>query len=274
MAKIIRKIVNLQGTTIFFRDTEIGKKSILCLHGRWGRGETWTDFIARYSNKFRIIAPDQRGHGLSDKPDSKYSVEEMANDMVRLLEYLGIDKAIVIGHSMGGYIAGYIAASYPSYVSKLVILDKSAAGPNKPKKQETSNKEIYDPITKDWKMPFSTFQEAEEKIKSISESELSYRYFMSSLIEKIDGYHMMFSPLAMARNIADYTDWYDLLPNIQCKTLLLRSNGSGAVSQKDFEKMSNAISDCESYGIDTNEHNIHLASKKLLYKHMDNFLYT
>ncbi len=271
MAKILRKIVNLGSISIFYRDTEVGEQSILCLHGRWGRGETWIDFISRYSNIFRIIAPDQRGHGLSEKPESTYSVEEMADDMIRLIDHLGIGQTILIGHSMGGHIAGYIAANYPKYVKKLAILDKSASGPQKIE-QENLKRKIFDPITENWEMPFSTFQEAEEQINAIAESELSYRYFMNSLIETADGYQMMFSPMAMARNIAEYTDWFDLLPKIQCRTTLIRAKGSEAVSDNDFIKMRKAINSCNTFDIDTNDHNVHLANKVQFYKYMDRFL--
>lgn len=272
MAKIIRKVANLGSTSIFFRDTEVGKQSILCLHGRWGRGETWIDFMSRYCSKFRIIAPDQRGHGLSEKPDSQYSVEEMADDMIRLIDHLGIGQTILVGHSMGGHIAGYMAANYPDYVRKLVILDKSASGPENRQNEDKSDKSIVDPITKDWNMPFSTFQEAEERIRIIAESELSYRYFMNSLVETVDGYQMMFSPMAMARNIAEYTDWFNLLPMIKCATLLMRAKGSGAVSDEDFSEMRRKIKNSEAYDIDTDDHNVHLANKEQFYGYMDKFL--
>lgn len=271
MTKINRKIANLGNTSIFYRDTEVGDLTILCLHGRWGRGETWIDFISRYSGDFRIIAPDQRGHGLSGKPDSRYSVEEMADDMIKLIEFLNIDKVILIGHSMGGYIAGYMAAMYPEYVRKLAVLDKSASGPKETPNMQTSE-DIVDPITADWEMPFATLYEMEQKIRSIDESELSYRYFMNSVIETEEGYEMMFSPMAMARNIAEYRDWFDLLPKIRCSTMLIRAKESGAVTDKDFSEMGKMIRDCVSYDMQTNDHNIHLVDTEQFYKYMDSFL--
>jgi pimeloyl-ACP methyl ester carboxylesterase len=110
--KINRDIARLKSVDIFYRDTKTEGPAILCLHGRWGRGETWVDFIQHYGNKYRVIAPDQRGHGLSGKPISKYTAEEMAADMVELLEYLELDSVILVGHSMGGRVAGYLTALY------------------------------------------------------------------------------------------------------------------------------------------------------------------
>lgn len=66
--KLKRAIAKVNGVNLFYRDTLSGDQTIFCLHGRWGRGETWTDLIAHYRDRYRIVAPDQRGHGLSDKP--------------------------------------------------------------------------------------------------------------------------------------------------------------------------------------------------------------
>lgn len=100
--KIYRSIIKVNKINLFSRDTKTDAQTILCLHGRWGRGETWSDFINYYGERYRILAPDQRGHGLSEKPVSKYTAEEMSKDMSALLDYLGIKSVILVGHSMGG----------------------------------------------------------------------------------------------------------------------------------------------------------------------------
>jgi pimeloyl-ACP methyl ester carboxylesterase len=108
--KIYRSIAKLENIDIFYRDTKTDGPAILCLHGRWGRGETWVDFMQHYGEKYRVIAPDQRGHGFSGKPISKYTGEEMAADMIALLNFLSLDSAILVGHSIGGQVAGYLTA--------------------------------------------------------------------------------------------------------------------------------------------------------------------
>jgi len=270
--KIHRRLIDLDNIQIFYRDTETHKDPILCLHGRWGRGETWVDFINNYGKRFRIVAPDQRGHGLSSKPESEYSGDEMTNDMIHLLDHLGIKSAIVIGHSMGGYIAGYMAAMYPQYVKALAILDKSASGPKAQGKPKLNQMDLIDPVTRDWPMPFTSLKEAQDYIRNEMESELSYQYFMNSLVETIDGYQMMFSTQAIASNIAQYKDWYDLLPRIQCPTMILRAKHGDAVSDDDFARMKSMIINCMDYEIDTTDHNVHLADKEAFYKCMDDFL--
>jgi pimeloyl-ACP methyl ester carboxylesterase len=160
------------------------------------------DFIRHDGGTYRIITPDQRGHGLSGRLISKYTAEEMASDMIAPLRYLNIDSVILVGHSMGGHIAGYLAASFPEYARALAILDKSASGPTKPSGLPLDAIGKVDPITKEWPLPFPCLADAQECIRRDMNSDLSYQYFMNSLVETVEGYHMMFSSQAMAANIA------------------------------------------------------------------------
>ncbi len=269
---IHRKMAHLKDINIFYRGTENDAPAILCLHGRWGRGETWIDFMRHYGDRYRIIAPDLRGHGLSGKPTSKYTAQEMSGDMISLLDYLGIESAILVGHSMGGHIAGYLAAMHPRYVRALAILDKSAAGPEPAGELAVDRIVPVDPVTGNWPLPFKSFSEAQETIRRDMESEQSYQYFMNSLVETEEGYGMMFSTQAIAANIANYCDWYEWLPRISCPVLLIRSKGSGAVKDADFEKMSSMIPDCLAFEMTDPDHNVHLADKAAFYAHFDEFL--
>jgi pimeloyl-ACP methyl ester carboxylesterase len=211
---------------------------------------------------------------LSGKPVSKYTAEEFSADMMGLMNYLEINSAIVVGHSMGGYIAGCMAASYPGHVSGLAILDKSAAGPEKENDTPLHELEIIDPMTKNWPLPFASLSEAQAVIRRDMESELSYQYFMNSLMETEAGYEMMFSAQAIAANIAYYWDWYHFLPSIRCPALLIRAKGGGAVSDADFEKMKSAIPNGMAREMSDPDHNVHLANTAEFYGYFDEFLET
>lgn len=270
--KIYRSVAKLKSIDLFYLDTKTKGPAVLCLHGRWGRAETWMDFIKHYGSQYRIIAPDQRGHGLSGKPIAKYSAQEMAQDMIELLNYLGLESVILVGHSMGGRIAGYLAALHFRHVMALALLDKSASGPYKARELTVEQISAIDPFTKEWPLPFTSRIEGEEYIKKVTESELSCQYFMSSLIETVDGYRMMYSNQAIAANIAYEENWFDLLPDIKCPVLLLRSSGSGAVSDEDFVKMQSLMKNCLAREVSHPDHNVHLADKKAFYAYFDEFL--
>jgi 2-succinyl-6-hydroxy-2,4-cyclohexadiene-1-carboxylate synthase len=272
MIRIYRSIAKLKNIDMFYFDTRTDNPVILCLHGRWGRAETWYDFIQQYGEQYRIIAPDQRGHGLSSKPISKYTTEEMAEDIIELLNLLKIDSVILVGHSMGGAIAGYLAAVYPKYVKAVAILDKSAAGPSESKELLLDKSQLTDPLTKDWPVPFATLREAMNFIKQATISNLEYQYFMNSLIETIDGYEMMFSSQAIAIGIAHYEAWFNLLPNIKCLALLIRSKSHEAISDEDYIKMQELLPNCIAYEMAHPDHNVHLGNKEEFYECFNQFL--
>lgn len=74
------------------------------------------------ASDYRVIALDNRGHGLSDKPhDAEQYGEKMCEDVVRLMDHLKIDRAHVIGYSMGGFITGKLLAMHPERVSSAVL---------------------------------------------------------------------------------------------------------------------------------------------------------
>jgi 3-oxoadipate enol-lactonase len=77
-----------------------------------------TDF---FKKQFRVVAFDNRGVGGSDKPHGPYTTRMMADDTVHLMDYLGIEKAHIMGASMGGMIAQELAINYPNRVVKLVL---------------------------------------------------------------------------------------------------------------------------------------------------------
>lgn len=270
--KIHRNLVTVNGIDLFYLDTRTPGDTIVCLHGRWGRGETWVDLMRYYGEKYRIIAPDQRGHGLSGKPVSKYTAEEMAADIIALLNYLDLESIILVGHSMGAYIAGYLTTNYPGRVKALALLDKSAAGPAQGSTLPVEEIAPIDPISKDWPLPFSSLTEARACIRNAMESELSYQYFMNSLIEKLDGYHMLYSAQAMAANIAYYQDWFELLPQIKCPVLLIKASGQEAVPDVDFNRMQSLLTDCMALEMSDPDHNVHLANPQEFYGYFDQFL--
>jgi pimeloyl-ACP methyl ester carboxylesterase len=113
----------------------------------------------------RIVAPDQQGHGLSSKPVCRYAAEEMATDILELLRYLHMGSAVLVGHSLGGYVAGYLAAYHPNCVRALAILDKSASGPIEAAGIPLEAIEAVDPITRDWPLPFASLREAQDRIR-------------------------------------------------------------------------------------------------------------
>ena len=96
--------------------------AVLLLHGIGDSSRTWLDLITRLARDHTVIAPDLLGHGASDKPRADYSVAAYANGMRDLLGVLDIDRATVIGHSLGGGVAMQFAYQFPERTERLVLV--------------------------------------------------------------------------------------------------------------------------------------------------------
>ena len=96
---------------------------ILALHGLASSGH-WYDRVAPLlSKEFRIIAPDQRGHGKTTQASNGYDWPTLSRDVTGLMDLLGVQKAAVLGHSWGAHVASSLAAQHPKRVSRLVLID-------------------------------------------------------------------------------------------------------------------------------------------------------
>jgi pimeloyl-ACP methyl ester carboxylesterase len=101
---------------IHYSDSGSGTVIVL-LHGYLESSEVWESFSKKLADEFRVIAVDLPGHGLSDVYGETHKMEFMAKAVKELLVSLQIDKVILAGHSMGGYVTIAFADLYPEYLS-------------------------------------------------------------------------------------------------------------------------------------------------------------
>jgi 3-oxoadipate enol-lactonase len=111
---------NINGIDINYSVSGHGEPLVL-IQGLGSPGSAWFFQLRAFSRFYKVIILDNRGAGRSSKPGGQYSVKTMADDVIGLMDHLGIDKAHILGASMGGMIAQEIAISYPQRVKKLVL---------------------------------------------------------------------------------------------------------------------------------------------------------
>jgi 3-oxoadipate enol-lactonase len=99
---------------------------VLFLHGLGGSWRDWEPQLDTFSSDYRVVVPEHRGHGRSDRPLGRYSTARFADDVALLCEGLGIGHAFVVGLSMGGMIGQHLALEHPHLVDALVLADTSA----------------------------------------------------------------------------------------------------------------------------------------------------
>ncbi len=261
----------LDQVTLHYLDTRTEGDVIICLHGLWGRGETWKHFMSRYGDHYRVIAPDWRGHGYSDKPDTPYTAQVICDDIAQLMDHLGIENAIVLGHSQGGRIAAHLAFYHPEKVAKVGILDMSADGldPNMAVDDASIKRSLF---TYGWPETFESLEQARTFLRDKMESLMSYDHFMLSLTEKNSGYGMLFSQSAICSLKTNDTNWYHLLPEIKCPALLMRTSSHEAVPEADWNKMQAMLPNCTTAEMSDPDHNVHLANPEEFFDCIDKFI--
>jgi pimeloyl-ACP methyl ester carboxylesterase len=102
--------------------------ALLFIHGIGDSARTWDGLLQRFAHNHTVVAPDLLGHGLSDKPRADYSVGGYACGMRDLLGVLGIDRATVIGHSLGAGVAMQFAYQFPERCERLVLVAPGGVG--------------------------------------------------------------------------------------------------------------------------------------------------
>jgi len=103
--------------------------AVVLLHGIVGSLDTWDDTIGALAGTHTVIAPDLRGHGGSAGPPGDYSLGAHASGVRDLLDTLAVDRATVVGHSLGGGIAMQFGYQHPERLDRLVLVSSGGLGP-------------------------------------------------------------------------------------------------------------------------------------------------
>ena len=110
-----RKIQGAHGLSLNLVEWSRDGVPILLLHGYSNEAHIWDDFVPVVSSHYRVLALDLRGHGESDwHPEGAYRYEDHVEDVEAVVEALGIDRIVVVGHSLGGRIACSTAGATPT----------------------------------------------------------------------------------------------------------------------------------------------------------------
>ncbi|MEO6392629.1 MAG: alpha/beta hydrolase [Pyrinomonadaceae bacterium] len=140
------KNVSVFGQNIHYLEAGTGPTVIL-LHGLGGNVTNWALTIPALATKYHVVVPDQIGFGKSDKPLIGYRIGTYIDFLDKLCSELKIDKATVVGNSLGGWIAAGFALKYPQRVERLVLVD--AAGFALPQGFDASALTGLNPVTRD-----------------------------------------------------------------------------------------------------------------------------
>ncbi len=130
--------------SLFVRDEGNGNPVLIFLHFWGGSSSTWNSVTDILKNSYRCISYDHRGWGQSEKPAYGYRIESLAEDALALIGQMNVNEYILVGHSMGGKIAQYIAAQKPAGLKKLILVAPSPSTPTiMPKEMHEGMRNAY-----------------------------------------------------------------------------------------------------------------------------------
>lgn len=223
---------------------------VLLVHGLTGRGALWAPVACRLAGRgFRVLAPDLRGHGASPRAQD-YRLEAYAADLLALLDRLGIRRAAVVGHSLGGAVAWTLAAVHPERVARLVIEDQHPeADPGAAQRQEE--------WAGGWAWRFTTY---EDGIAYLRRQGRSLAWWAPSLIPLAEGgwgwaFDRAMVP-ATAAHLYARPQW-DVLARIQAPTLLIRGGASPHLNADVAQRMAATIPHCRLLTLPGADHWVH-----------------
>ena len=105
--------------------------TVILLHGLGGSSQVWNFNTGPLAEKYHVVVPDQIGFGKSDKPLVNYRIRTYVDFLDQFCKQLKIERATLVGNSMGGWIAAMFTASFPDRVDKLVLVDAAGYAPPK-----------------------------------------------------------------------------------------------------------------------------------------------
>ncbi|MDP9282873.1 MAG: alpha/beta hydrolase [Chloroflexota bacterium] len=240
----------------------------LLLHGIGNYGRYWDFFADAVTGRLRLIATDARGHGESGKPSGGYAPEEFVADALAVLDALAIERAVIVGHSMGGTHAIRLAAAHPDRVQRLVVVD---AGPEP--MPEGSERARRLSLERPERFEYADDALAYLRRTSPGYSEEVYANRMRWLFREDAGdvvWRSSRESLASIMSSASRVDLWDALRAIRCPVLLVRGTHSNVLSADVAQRMIKTLTNGQFVELDAG-HNVALDRPKELADAVANF---
>ena len=216
---------------------------IIILHGLYGCSDNWMYIAGILSEKYRVIAVDCRNHGNSPHSNT-HTYSEMVTDLAWLFNDLDIEKAHVLGHSMGGKLAMAFAADYPEKIISLTVVDiapKNYLDSPASEIHYAMHKNILDTLYNLDLKEYSSRKEIEKEIEKTISDNFIRGFILKNLKRAGKGYEWKINVPVLRANLdhilhgVDISEYEDRLPMTNYPVLFIRGGLSDYIRESDFQ---------------------------------------
>lgn len=219
--------LQVNGLRLHYTRTGGAKPPLVMLHGFSDDGSCWTPLAELFEADYDVIMPDARGHGLSEAPEQGYSPTDQAADAKGIITALGLNKPLILGHSMGAATTLALASLYPDIPGAILLEDPPAwwtsSGFPKPSTPEQRAKTRESIIARNNQSREALIAEERRNNPTWSDAELGpWADSKMRLSPNVVG---LFEP-----SVVGSVDWVSVLPHVTCPVLLITAEVSrGAI---------------------------------------------
>ncbi len=232
---------------LFFREEGSKGKNIIIIHGLYGSSDNWLTIGRKLSTENHVYLIDQRNHGASPHADS-HSYQDMTDDLNEFFKTHQIDKAVIIGHSMGGKTAMRFAADYPEKVEKLIIADIAPKDyfDIKDESQYYFHKNILEAYKETQLNEFTSRREVADFLKLKLEGESLVQFLLKNVQRNKEtktfeckiNVDILYNWLDEIIRGVDYKWFEDRKPILNYPVLFLKGENSNYISEEDKKSIS------------------------------------
>jgi len=239
-------------------------KPVILLHGLCGHAGEWAATASWLSKSHRVVVPEQRGHGRSDRNPADVSRTAFVDDAVMWVEQLGLAPAVLVGHSLGGHTAFLLATRRPDLVRGLVVAEAT------PQVDPEASARVRAWLEA-WPVPFTSHEQA---IRFFGGNTLRAQVWLSGLEQRNVEFWPRFDTSVMlgALNEIACRSYWDEWGRIRCPVLVVRAQHG--VPAEDTQRMVELLRHARLVEIEKSGHDIHLDQPQRWRETLQEFLST
>lgn len=214
---------------LWYYDSGDDLKIVVLLHGLAGYALEWGPILQTLQDDYTVISVEQRGHGSSTRRPTDVSRQAYVDDVIAVLDELGVDEVTLIGHSMGGHTAMVLAAQHPDRVSRLVMMEAGLGGGG-----EIEHSGVVSWL-RGWPTPF---EDRDAFLSFFGGDRMVAEAWADGLDERSGGLWSQWDADTLGRALAPVLEreWQQEWELVQAPTLLIRGE-FGSIPERQVETM-------------------------------------